>query len=126
MALATHAGRCHCGAVRFEADTDLEAGTLRGNCSICAKSRFWLAFVPAGQFRLRASEEILADYRFGTQRIRHRFATVCGVKPVGMAANGSGVAFSIACLEGLGPERLGAQPVRASAGMRCPSSHPAW
>ncbi|GIX23851.1 MAG: aldehyde-activating protein [Caldimonas sp.] len=111
MPLATYRGHCHCGAVRFEADADLNAGTVRCNCSICTRSRFWLVFVPAERFRLLAGEEKLSDYRFGAQRIRHRFCSVCGVKPFGMASDGSGVAISVNCLDELTPERLAALPV---------------
>ncbi|WP_062194153.1 GFA family protein [Caldimonas taiwanensis] len=111
MPLATYRGRCHCGAVRFEADADLDAGTVRCNCSICTRSRFWLVFVTAERFRLLAGEEKLSDYRFGAQRIRHRFCSVCGVKPFGMASDGSGVAISVNCLDELTPERLAALPV---------------
>jgi hypothetical protein len=104
----TYSGTCHCGAVRFAVEVNLEAGTVRCNCSICRKTRFWLAFVPAAKFRLLQGEEQLADYRFGEGRIRHRFCTRCGVKPFGQTVDGQGVAINIACLDELTPERLAA------------------
>jgi hypothetical protein len=59
-----------------------------------------------------AGEDRLATYAFGARSIHHRFCTVCGIKPFGLAVDGSGVAVSIACLEGLDPEQRAALPVR--------------
>ncbi|MBX6322593.1 MAG: GFA family protein [Rhodospirillaceae bacterium] len=108
----TLSGSCHCGTVRFEAEADLEAGTMHCNCSICRKTRFWLAFVPADEFRLLQGEEQLADYRFGAERIRHRFSSRCGVNPFGQSADGKGVAVNIASLDNVAPEQLATLPVR--------------
>ena len=111
----TYTGSCHCGAVRFEADTDLAQGTFRCNCSICFKSRAWLAPVAAADFRLLAGEERLRDYQFGPGRIHHYFCTTCGVRPFSRAPGPQGepmVAVRVKCLDDAVEGDLVAAPVR--------------
>jgi hypothetical protein len=102
-------GGCHCGAVRFSCSLELATPTLRCNCSVCSKGRYWFAAVPAGDFELLAGENALADYRFGSHAVRHRFCHTCGIKTFGQgnlpAFGGPFFAVSVACLE-LAPEVL--------------------
>jgi len=110
----TYKGSCHCGAVRFEADLDLSAGTVKCNCSICAKQRAWLAAVGANEVRLLSGESELADYQFGARRIHHRFCRTCGVRPFGHASADGATAFyavNLAALDGVDPGVLAAAPV---------------
>jgi hypothetical protein len=106
----TYRGSCHCGAVRFEADIDLSKGTFKCNCSICTKTRAWLAGIPAGDFRLLSGEQALADYQFGRKAIHHRFCANCGVRPFSQA--GDKVAIRVNCLEDVDPQALIAAPVQ--------------
>jgi hypothetical protein len=115
MSKATYKGSCHCGAVKFEADIDLSQGTFRCNCSICFKSRAWLAGIPAGDFRLLEGEQALRDYQFGKMRIHHPFCTTCGVRPFSRAPGPDGspfVAVRVNCLNGVDPQELIDAPVR--------------
>jgi hypothetical protein len=111
----TYKGSCHCGRVRFEADLDLAAaGTFRCNCSICFKTRAWLAPAPAADFRLLAGEADLRDYQFNRKIIHHYFCTNCGVR---VFSRGIGpdrqpaVAVRVTSLDDAAPEELLAAPI---------------
>jgi hypothetical protein len=111
----TYTGSCHCGAVRFEADIDLAAGTSKCNCSICFKTRAWIAFIPADAFRLLSGEQSLSDYEFGRKSIHHRFCAECGVRVFGHGSDGKGNRFyavRVNCLDDVDPQELIAAPVR--------------
>ena len=111
----TYRGSCHCGAVRFEADIDLARGTMKCNCSICFKTRAWLAGIPASDFRLLSGEGSLADYQFGRRVIHHRFCKTCGVRPFSQVKDPKGNdlrAVRINCLDAVDAEELVAAPVQ--------------
>lgn len=112
----TYKGSCHCGSVRFEVDIDLDAGTLKCNCSICSKSRAWLAAVGPAEFRLLSGKAELADYRFGARRIHHHFCRTCGVRPFGQASTADGgvdfYAVNLGALDDVDPAELANAPVQ--------------
>jgi hypothetical protein len=111
----TYQGSCHCGAVRYAADIDLAAGTAKCNCSICFKTRAWMAFVSADDFRLLVGESSLHDYQFGGKSIHHVFCTRCGVRSFAHVTDPKGnrsYAVRVNCLDDVEPRDLAEAPVR--------------
>lgn len=112
--LKTYHGSCHCGAVRFEADIDLSQGTLRCNCSICIKARFWPAVVKPDAFRLLAGAGELTRYQFNTRRDAHFFCRQCGVRSFGTGDSprwGKFYGVNVTCLDDASDAELCATPI---------------
>jgi hypothetical protein len=110
----TYAGRCHCGAIRFEADLDLTQPSFRCNCSICRRNRFWPAVARPGQFRLLAGADRLTEYRCNTRKNQHFFCKVCGVRAFGVGNDtpvGTMYGVNLGCLEGVTEEELSRIPI---------------
>lgn len=106
----TYAGSCHCGAIKFECNLDLTAGTRRCNCSFCWKSRFWKVFAMQGDFRLLQGDAALSDYQASPSEwpkgdVHHYFCKYCGIRPFSKGFleiepfNGSFHAVNIATLD---------------------------
>ena len=115
----TYHGSCHCGAVRFACDIDLAQGTLKCNCSICSKGRFWKAVIKADAFRLLQGADALSDYHFGRDIIHHMFCSRCGIKTFGHGQTkelGEFYGINLACLDDAPPAELMAAPLQYQDG----------
>ncbi|MFC5461832.1 GFA family protein [Massilia niabensis] len=113
--MKTCQGSCHCGAIRYEADIDLSAGTIKCNCSICTKMRFWAFVVPPSRFRLIKGGDAVSEYRFHTKRDGHCFCRHCGIHvwSTGDALRtGPFYAVTVASLDDLPVDALMAAPIR--------------
>lgn len=120
MGVKTRRGSCHCGAVRFEADIDLAAGTIRCNCSHCWKARTWFTLVDPDRFRLLGGADAQSEYRWSPSgrpsNLHFRFCRICGIRTPGYGEHGpSGGPFwfiPVAALDDVGVDELAAAPLR--------------
>ena len=101
MAASTHRGGCHCGAVRYQVEIDVDAPALSCNCSMCGRAGTLLSFVPESAFKLEQGEANLTDYQFNRHMIHHVFCKTCGIKPFGRGTgpNGPTVAVNMRTLD---------------------------
>lgn len=120
MSVKTYQGACHCGAIRFEADLDLDAGSNRCNCSYCAKARAWFAFAKGAEsFRLLQGEGA-STYSWtppgdAESHLTYTFCSRCGIRTFARGhvdhLGGTFHAIHVPTLE-LSPEQFAAIPVR--------------
>ncbi len=99
----TYQGSCHCGAIAFEVDGDID-GAMACNCSMCQRKGSLLWFVPRTSLKLATLEEQSRVYLFNTHRLKHRFCPTCGIHPYAEGKDAKGndmAAINIRCIEGI-------------------------
>ncbi|MGE0210438.1 MAG: GFA family protein [Parvibaculaceae bacterium] len=106
-------GGCHCGAVRYEAEVDLDK-TMQCNCSHCSTKGFVLTFAPEKAFKLVSGGDKLKEYRFYKHAIAHQFCLECGVQPFAYGKDPKGnamVAINLRAADGVDLATLNPQKV---------------
>jgi hypothetical protein len=110
-------GRCHCGAVRFEIETDFPELTMC-DCSICRMKNALMVKVHESKFTLLAGQDLLTEYQFHSHTARHYFCRICGIYPFHRKrVTPDSFGINVHCLEGFNPEGI---PVRHAVGAAMP------
>jgi hypothetical protein len=114
--MTLHHGSCHCGAVAYEADIDLAAGTTRCNCTYCRKTRNWGVRAAPATFRVTKG----VPMAYGTDgtaeyEAANLFCPACGVRLFARGnipeLGGLFVTVAVATLDDVPVEDLIAAPV---------------
>lgn len=123
----SHAGSCHCGAVRFTVEAQI-AELTTCDCSLCVKRNAVMAKVPEAALTVTAGEADLTLYEWNTRVAKHHFCRRCGIYVFHRkraAPDHFGV--NVFCLDGFD---VASVPVRATEGanmtLGCENPRPEW
>lgn len=111
--MQSYSGSCHCGAVRFEIETDFPELTMC-DCSICRRKNALMVKVHESRFKLLAGADSLTEYRFNTSTARHFFCKICGIYPFHRKrVTPDNFGINVHCLQDFDPTGI---PVRRAVG----------
>ncbi|MCW2318830.1 hypothetical protein M2322_004399 [Rhodoblastus acidophilus] len=98
-------GRCHCGAVRFEATLSDGFNTVRRcTCSYCRMRGAVVVMAEKGGVKITQGEDALTIYRFHTGTAQHFFCSRCGIYTHHQRrSDPTSHAVNVACLDGVSP-----------------------
>lgn len=103
--MKTYKGGCHCGAIQYEADTDLKR-VIECDCSHCHIKGLLLTFVDTEKFRLLQGEDNLTSYQFNKKSIDHLFCKTCGTQPFAKGTSFPQVGVNVRCLNDIDISKL--------------------
>jgi len=95
-----YSGGCHCGAIRFEVETDGKVTCQECNCSICSKTSYLHLIAPKSKFKLLQGTNHLTTYTFDSGEAKHLFCKTCGIKSYYIPrSNPGGFSINVRCLD---------------------------
>lgn len=123
--MKTYRGTCHCGAVRFEIDAEIDH-VRACDCSVCRRRGALIYRVPAEAFRLLTPIDDLHVYRWGSMTGADYICPTCGILPFRQPAHPTaeeraagqqpflGWAINTRCLIGFDPESVPVHRIQGS------------
>lgn len=105
--MTTHTGSCHCGAIRFTYEAEID-GAISCNCSHCRRKGFLWSFGPESAMTIEAQDGAVATYQFYKKALDHHFCTTCGVAThaFGDVKGNRMVAVNVRCIPDLDLDAL--------------------
>jgi hypothetical protein len=104
--LTTYQGSCHCGAVRFEIDTELDHVRVC-DCSLCRKRGALNHRVEKSRFRLLTPIGDLVLYQWHTKTAKDYFCPTCGILPFRRPRTAPDLwTVNVRCLDGVDLESI--------------------
>lgn len=97
-------GSCHCGAVKFEFESDAISSGIKCNCSICRrKGAVMTPFsLSSEDLKISIEEDALATYEFASGVAKHHFCRFCGIYPFHQTLRQPGFyRVNLGCIDGL-------------------------
>jgi len=111
--MPVYSGSCHCGAIRFEIDTDID-DVYTCDCSLCSRKNALMTTAHESQFKLLAGEAQLSLYQWNARIARHYFCSVCGIYPFHRKRSAPDhYGINVRCLENFD---VAAMPARTASG----------
>ena len=125
--MSLYRGACHCGAVAFDVDWDIEELTTC-DCSLCVMRNALMAKVPETALKVTVGEEFLALYQWNTRRARHHFCRLCGIYVFHRKrAQPDHCGVNVFCLAGFDPTSVPHRPtIGAAMTITDPAARPEW
>ena len=107
------AGRCHCGAVRFEVTLSDGFNSIRRcTCSYCRMRGAVVVSAEMDEITILQGEDALTSYRFHTGSAQHFFCSRCGIYTHHQRrSNQAQYGVNVACLDGVSPFDFAEVPV---------------
>jgi len=112
--MSVYSGSCHCGAVRFRLEADLDHVRVC-DCSICRRRGALLHRVEEKALELLTPLEELATYQFNTKQATDYFCPRCGILPFRRPRTAPHLwSVNVRCLEDVDIDALPVERVQGS------------